>query len=64
MEVVRSNNDPKIPAQLYLDCVKQEGVRPRLLWSDCRTENGITAAMQCFFRKDGDDELAGEKAHR
>lgn len=64
MEVVRSNNDPKIPAQLYLDCMKQEGVRPRLLWSDCRTENGITAAMQCFFRKDGDDELAGEKAHR
>lgn len=53
-----------IPAQLYLDCVKREGVCPRLLWSDCGTENGIAAAMQCLFRKEGEDELAGEKAHR
>lgn len=32
--------------------------------SDCATENGIAAAMQCTFPTQDQDELAGEKSHR
>ena len=32
--------------------------------SDCGTENVLVAAMQSYFRADGDDEFAGSKAHQ
>ena len=64
LEVVHSNNDPKVPATFYLNQVKELGGCPLLLVSDCGTENGIAAAMQCTFRAEDQDELAGEKSHR
>lgn len=64
LEVARSNNKPEIPAAFYLDCVKETQGCPILVRSDCGTENGIMAAMQCFFRQNGDDCLAGDKAHK
>lgn len=36
---------------------------PLQLITDCGTENGIAASMQCFFRQNANDELAGEKSH-
>lgn len=35
-----------------------------LLRTDCGSENGIAAAMQSYFRANGQDELSGERAHR
>lgn len=64
LEVVRSNNSPRVPARLFLDTVKEVKGCPVLLRTDCGTENGMMAAMQCFFRVDGRDEFAGEKAHQ
>ena len=64
LEVVHSNNDPKVPASFYLNQVKELGGCPLLLVSDCGTENGMAAAMQCTFRAEDQDELAGEKSHR
>lgn len=64
LEVVKSNNDPRVPAKLYLDHVTEVGGCPLLLVSDCGTENGTAAAMQCSFRASGQDEQAGEKSHR
>lgn len=64
LEVARSNNKPEIPAAFYLDCVKETQGCPILVRSDCGTENGIMAAMQCFFRQNGDDCLAGDNAHK
>ena len=64
LEVSRSNNNPKVIAQFYLDCVKTHSGCPILLRTDCGTENGIMAAMQCYLRQDGNDEFSGEKAHR
>ena len=34
-----------------------------ILRSDCDTENGIAAAMQCFFRANGNDAFAEGKSH-
>ena len=61
--MVRSNNDPRIPANLFLDAVISLEGCPMLVHTDCGTENGIIAAMQSFFRASGDDAFADEKAH-
>ena len=64
LEVVRSNNSPDVPARLFLDTVKEVGGCPRLIRTDCGTENGKMAGIQCYFRSEGVDELAGENAHQ
>lgn len=64
LNVVRSNNDPRVPGKLFLEYVKEVGGCPLLLVSDCGTENGISAAMQCNFRCSGQDDQAGERSHR
>lgn len=64
LEVVRSNNLPNIPAQLYLNSVKELKGCPIIVRTDCGTENGMLAAMQCYFRSDGTDSFAGERAHQ
>ena len=64
LEVARSNSKPENVARFYLDCVKENGGCPILLRSDCGTENGVLAGMQCYFRQNGQDEFAGEKAHK
>lgn len=64
LEVVRSNNKPEVPARFYLDCVKNIEGCPLVVRSDCGTENGVLAAMQCYFRKDGNDVFAGHNAHK
>lgn len=64
LEVTRSNNDPKVVAAFYLKQVKELGGCPLLLVTDCGSENGIAASIQCMFRTNDQDELAGVKSHR
>ena len=64
LEVARSNNDPRVPAALYLNQVKEVGGCPLLLVTDCGSENGIAAFMLCVFRTNDHDELAGVKSRR
>ncbi|XP_028412582.1 uncharacterized protein LOC114535477 [Dendronephthya gigantea] len=64
LEVSRSNNDPRVAATYYLNQVKEVEGCPLQLVTDCGTENGIAASMQCFFRSRDNDELAGERSHR
>ena len=64
LEVVKSNNNPSIPAKLYLDTVQSLRGCPKLVRSDCGTENVTVAAMQCNLRALHQDEFAGDKAHR
>jgi hypothetical protein len=35
-----------------------------LLRTDCGTENGIMAAIQAYFRQQGNDEFAGSNSHK
>ena len=64
LKVCRTNNDPAVTGQHYPDAVKKYDGCPILLRTDNGTENVIMAAMQAYFRSDGDDELAGVNAHR
>lgn len=64
LEVVKSNNDPSVPAKLYLDTVQSLKGCPKIVRSDCGTENVTLAAMQCSLRALHTDEFAAEKAHR
>ena len=64
LELSRSNNKPEMPAKYYLDGVKRNMGCPILLRTDCSTENGVMAAMQCYLRQDGTDEFSGENAHK
>ncbi|CAL8241411.1 unnamed protein product [Gadus morhua 'NCC'] len=58
-----TNNNPAVIAQYYLQCVSNCGVFPARLRTDCGTENGDMAAIQCSLREDHTDEFAGPLSH-
>ena len=62
--MVKSNNDPSVPAKLYLDTVQSLKGCPRIVRSDCGTKNVTLAAIQCSLRATDQDEYAAEKADR
>lgn len=64
LELTRSNNHPQNIARMYLDCVKDAKGCPLSTRTDCGTENGTLAALQCYFRRDDCYPLAGDQAHR
>ena len=59
--MVKSNNDPRVPAKLYLDIVQSLKGCPRIVRSDCGTENVTLAAIQCSLRATHQDEYAAER---
>jgi hypothetical protein len=61
--VLRSNKNPQVIAELYLNCVKDIGGCPQRVRTDCGTENVVLAGMQCYLRAEGLDEFSGEKSH-
>ena len=62
LDVCISNNLPTLPVRLYLSRVRENGGCPLLTRSDFRTQNGLLAAMQCYFRSD-DEPFCGESGH-
>lgn len=63
VETERSNNLPEVTASYYLECVREHGFCPLQTRTDCGTENGIIAAMQCYFRSEDNAPYSGESAH-
>lgn len=59
LQVSRTNNSPHVPATLFLDCVRNFGGCPIKLRTDCGTENGVMAAMQCYMRDSVDAHKYG-----
>lgn len=53
---------PTITAQYFIDCVQQLRGLPRVIRGDCGTENIHIAAVQRFMRRNGADNMAGEKS--
>ena len=47
LKVSRSNNNPVVTANFFLHAVNEFDLVPSLLQTDCGTENGILAAIQC-----------------
>ena len=49
LQVAATNHDPAVIAYYYLRCVKQIQRCPRLVQTDCGTENVVVAAIREFF---------------
>ena len=49
LTVVKSNNNPVVPAALYLRAVKEFGVCPIFLKTDCGSKNADMAGLQCHL---------------
>lgn len=52
-----SNNDPRIIAHYYMQCVSDFGL-PARLRTDCGTENGTMVAIHCALRAEHADDFA------
>ena len=59
LKVSRTNNDPILPAYFYTETVKKMGFLPQYLGTDCGTENGIIAGIQCFYQTSEDAQRYG-----
>lgn len=59
LKVTKSNNHPEIIANFYLNLVSELGGCPVKLRTDCGTENGTMAAMQCTLKNNIDAHKYG-----
>ncbi|KAI9513923.1 hypothetical protein NQZ68_038325 [Dissostichus eleginoides] len=58
-----TNSDPGIMVQHYLQCVSEFGLLPARLRTDCGTEDGTMAAINCTLRSQHTDDFAGALSH-
>ena len=63
LEVLASNNNPLVIADLYLRCIRQLSILPARLRTDLGTENGTVAAIQSYLRRNDADPFSGTAAH-
>ena len=49
LQVAATNHDPSVIANYYLSCVKQIKGCPRVVQTDCGTDNVVLAAIQGVF---------------
>lgn len=63
LECGPTNNNPRVIAHNFLSCVRNLGVIPMRLRTDCGTENGIMAAIQCTLRHHHHDYYSGASSH-
>ena len=59
LKVARTNNNPIIPASLYIEAVKELGFCPKKMRTDLGTENGIMADMHCYLVNDANAHSYG-----
>lgn len=62
LRVASTNNNPSVIAYHYLSTVRKLGFIPRVIRSDCGTENVTVEVLQQALRFDDDDKLAGLKS--
>ncbi|XP_062851516.1 uncharacterized protein LOC134314752 [Trichomycterus rosablanca] len=58
-----TNNNPSVIAHNFITCVRNLGAVPMRLRTDCGTENGIMAAVQCTLRHQHTDYYSGASSH-
>ncbi|XP_055051829.2 uncharacterized protein [Misgurnus anguillicaudatus] len=63
LECGPTNNNPTVIAHYFISCVQNLGVIPMRLRTDCGTENGIMAAIQCMLRHHHSDYYSGASSH-
>ena len=60
LRVASSNNNPKIIASYYMDCIRQLGLVPRAIRSDRGTENTIICGIQRFLRRNAENLISNK----
>ncbi|KAF3858645.1 hypothetical protein F7725_011846 [Dissostichus mawsoni] len=63
LECGPTNNNPRVITQYFLKCVRNLSVIPMRLRTDCGTENGIMAAIQCSLCHHHHDYYSGASSH-
>ena len=63
LKLVKSNNNPKTIASLFLTAIEEHNILPKRVRTDCGTENCEMAAIQSFLRRNHNDEYSGNKGH-
>ena len=64
LQVAATNHDPAVIACYYLSCVKQIQGCPRLVQTDCGTENVVVAEIQGVFCINAPPPFDGPNSHR
>ena len=65
LHIGSSNNNPRVIASYYLDCVSNlNNVIPMIVRSDRGSENVVLAGIQQYFRYNGIDQFAGGNSLR
>ena len=65
LHIGSSNNNPRVIASYYLDCVsKLNNVIPMIVRSDRGTENVVLVGIQKYFRHNDTDQFAGRNSFR
>ncbi|XP_035990558.1 uncharacterized protein LOC118562959 [Fundulus heteroclitus] len=62
MEAYTTNNDPKVVANYFIECVTRLGGCPERIRADNGTENGNVANMQVFLRRNHTDSFAKDSS--
>ena len=62
LQVGTTNNNPRVIASYFHECISQLGGVPLICRSDAGTENSLVAEMQRFFRREALDEFSGGKS--
>lgn len=62
MEAYTTNNDPKVVADYYIQCVTRLSGCPERIRADNGTENGHVTNMQVFLRRNHTDTFAKENS--
>ena len=57
-----SNNNPKVIASYYMDCIRQLRLVPRAIRSDRGTENTIICGIQRFLRRNPEDLISNKNS--
>ena len=63
LKVSRTNNNPFVVGQWYLETVESLGGCPMKIRTDCGTENGFIAAVHCYFLNDEKAHVYGTSPH-
>ena len=65
LQLLLSNNNPSLIADCFLQSLRENtpGRVPRRVRSDCGTENVLVCAMQCYMRRNHQDDYSGDRAH-
>lgn len=63
LKAAHTSSNPRVIGSYYVDAVERLGGCPRIVRTDFGTENVTVRDIQKFFRRDGEDDRAGDRSY-